>query len=88
MASSSVVGEKYSKLRGIIGRHLSYIGIDFSFKLSVSTVGRARSYEGNRVNVNMVQRSHEKEQKQKMNCFVLLCLFVAIIIGVEVNDGF
>src|SRR5215475_5677005 len=28
IASSSVRGEKYSKLRGIIGRHLSSIGID------------------------------------------------------------
>src|SRR6185295_10747604 len=65
MASSSVRGEKYSKLRGIIGRHLSYIGIDFSYKLSVSTVGRARSYGGSRGNVNMDQSSHKKAQKHK-----------------------
>jgi len=39
-----------------MGRHLSYIGIDFSFKLSVSTVGRARSYEAAIGNVNMDQR--------------------------------
>src|SRR6185295_6387671 len=59
IASSSVRGEKYSKLRGIMGRHLSYIGIDFSFKLSVSTVGRPRSYEAVVSNVNMDQR-HKK----------------------------
>src|SRR5215218_6503790 len=36
-ASSSVRGEKYSKLRGIMGSSPSYIGLDLrAFKLSVS----------------------------------------------------
>ena len=52
IASSSVVGEKYPKLRGIIGRNLSYIGFYFAFKLSVST-GKAQIIRGTRGNVNM-----------------------------------
>src|SRR5678815_3995578 len=62
MASSSVRGEKYSKLRGIIGQfNLSYIGFKFAFNLSDST-GKGTIIRGSRSNVNMDQ-GHEKAQK-------------------------
>src|SRR5215510_6136748 len=41
IASSSVRGEKYSKLRGIIGRPLSYVGIGLVFNLRESA-GKGR----------------------------------------------
>src|SRR5215813_1431608 len=49
IASSRVRGEKYSKFRGIIGHHLSYIGIVFRFM----STGKDKIIRGGCGNVNI-----------------------------------
>ena len=58
--------------------HLSYIGIDSRYQAELVELGRARSYERGRNNVNIGPRPRKKVDTEN----------VVLWGALEVNDGF